>query len=291
MPSRLRDHVEFLARHPRPPASAWHARSRDYIRQHLRDAGYAVADDSAQVAGLPMINLLAEPVPARANDLPLVIVGAHYDSIPGCPGADDNASAVAALLEVARQLRPQIERQADSMTARLQFVAYDLEESGLFGSWRHAQALRQQRTPLRGMISLEMLAYTDHRPRSQHLPAALVGRYPDVGNFIGVVGNEASRELFETVLGGLGSVPGLPVESLLAPAMGRVLPESRLSDHSSFWDVGYPALMVTDTSFYRNPHYHQASDTAATLDYPFLEKVTAGVAAGVWRLLNHAAAT
>jgi Zn-dependent M28 family amino/carboxypeptidase len=286
MTSPLRDHVEFLARHPRPPASAWHARARDYIRQRLHDAGFHVVEDSAQVAGLPMINIHAEPAAARHADLPLVIVGAHYDSIPGCPGADDNASAVATLLEVARELAPRLQRDAGNLTARLHLVAYDLEESGLLGSWHHAQALRQRRAAVRGMISLEMLAYTDHRPKSQHLPPALAGRYPDVGNFIGVVGDEASRELFETAVAGLKSVAGLPVEGLLAPGAGRLLPESRLSDHSSFWDAGYPALMVTDTSFYRNPHYHQASDTPETLDYPFLEKVTAGICGGVWRALQ-----
>jgi Zn-dependent M28 family amino/carboxypeptidase len=242
-------------------------------------------EDAAQVAGLPLMNVLTEPLPDDP-ELPLVIVGAHYDSAPGSPGADDNASAVAALLEIAMPMRPLIQEHAGDMTARVQFVAYDLEEAGLLGSWRHAQRLRQHHTDVRGMISLEMLGYTDQRPGSQQMPPMLAGGYPDVGDFIGVVANEASRNLYDIILAGLRGVRGLPVEGLIAPGTGRVLPESRLSDHSSFWDFGFPALMITDTSFYRNPHYHEASDTPDTLDYPFLAKVTRGVGEGIWRLVT-----
>jgi hypothetical protein len=135
------------------------------------------------------------------------------------------------------------------------------------------------------MISLEMLAYTDTRPRSQRLPPHLEPFYPNVANFIGIVGNEASRELLTTVTAAMKSIDGLPVEFLAVPGKGEMLAETRLSDHASFWDRGFPALMVTDTSFFRNPHYHQASDTPDTLDYPFLAKVTAGVCEAVWRLL------
>jgi Zn-dependent M28 family amino/carboxypeptidase len=285
MQSRLRSHVEFIASAPRPAANNWHARTRGYIREHLAGAGYALIEDAAQVAGLPLMNVLTEPLPDDP-ELPLVIVGAHYDSAPGSPGADDNASAVAALLEIAMPMRPLIQEHAGDMTARVQFVAYDLEEAGLLGSWRHAQRLRQHHTDVRGMISLEMLGYTDQRPGSQQMPPMLAGSYPDVGDFIGVVANEASRNLYDIILAGLRGVRGLPVEGLIAPGTGRVLPESRLSDHSSFWDFGFPALMITDTSFYRNPHYHEASDTPDTLDYPFLAKVTRGVGEGIWRLVT-----
>jgi hypothetical protein len=110
--------------------------------------------------------------------------------------------------------------------------------------------------------------------------------YPDVGNFIGVCGNEASRALVQAVAQGMKGVQGLPVESIAVPGKGEVLPEIRLSDHSSFWDRDYPALMITDTSFLRNPHYHQPSDTPETLDYPFLGKVTAGVCEAVRQILQ-----
>jgi hypothetical protein len=107
-----------------------------------------------------------------------------------------------------------------------------------------------------------------------------------VGNFIGVCGNEDSQELIELVAESLKSIEGLPVESLAVPGRGETLPPVRLSDHSSFWDHGYPALMITDTSFMRNPHYHQTSDTVDTLDFPFLAKVTAGVCTAVQKLLE-----
>ena len=213
-----------------------------------------------------------------------MIVGAHYDSLPGTPGADDNASAVAALLELAAWIGPRLAAEGRP-TARLQLAAYDQEEDGLVGSSRHSGTVAGA---VKGMISLEMLGYMDHRPGSQRLPPDLKGLYPDVGDFIGVVGNETARGLLEIVTAGLKRIDGLPVESMAVPGDGTLLPVTRLSDHASFWDRGLPALMITDTSFFRNPHYHQATDTPATLDYAFLAKVTAGVCLGTWNLLSDA---
>jgi hypothetical protein len=156
----------------------------------------------------------------------------------------------------------------------------------LIGSFVHSGAIQKAGLALRGMVSLEMLGYTDLRPGSQQLPPHLRGLYPDVANFIGVVGTEASTGLLRVVVEALKGVAGLPVEFLAVPGEGRLVPETRLSDHSSFWDRGYPALMITDTSFFRNPHYHQASDTPETLDYPFLAKVTAGVCEAALRLVQ-----
>jgi hypothetical protein len=112
-----------------------------------------------------------------------------------------------------------------------------------------------------------------------------MGRYPNVGTFIGIVGNETSVELLQIVTAGMKSVPGLPVECIAVPADGKLLGETRLSDHSSFWDRGFPALMITDTSFFRNPHYHKETDAPETLDYDFLAKVTTGVCAATLQLL------
>lgn len=280
---RLRSHVLALASTPRPPGSPAHAAAQRYIRGHLEKAGLFVFEDEApSPIGDPCVNLLTRPEPDAAGR-PLVIVGAHYDSAPNTPGADDNASAVAALLELAAALGPEL-RAATDWTARLELVAYDQEEYGMVGSLRHASGLK---LPVRCMISLEMLGFTDARPGGQKLPPHLVGVYPDVGDFIGVVGNEPSRQWAGVVSAALTGVPGLPVQSLVVPGRGEELPPVRLSDHSSFWDAGYPALMVTDTSFFRNPHYHQRSDTPATLDYPFLAKVTAGGIEAVRRLLRH----
>ncbi len=287
----LRVHVERLAATPRVPGTEAHQQARAYIHGLLEEAGFSVDEVHAGGAG---INLVTRPVPDRP-DLPLVILGAHYDTVVGSPGADDNASAVASLLEMARLLGPVVNRAAGAgprldgagpWHARLVLVAYDLEEYGLIGSLEQARALRRGSVAVRGMISLEMLGYTDHRPGSQQLPPHLKGLYPDVADFIGVCANEASAGLMRVVVAGLKGVAGLPVESIAVPGTGELVPQVRLSDHSSFWDEGYPALMITDTSFFRNPHYHQGSDTPDKLDYPFLERVTAGVCTATLQLLQ-----
>jgi Zn-dependent M28 family amino/carboxypeptidase len=277
---RLRQHVEELAATPRPPESAAHRRAGDYIRARFQEAGFIVDEQPFDLTGHPGLNLLTRPQPENST-LPLVIIGAHYDSIPDSPGADDNASGVAALLELASWMGPRL-AEASAWKARLLLAAYDQEEYGLVGSTYHSMKVRE---PVRGMMSLEMLGYIDNRPGSQQLPPHLAHLYPDVGNFIGVVGNQVSRRFVEETTTGMRQVKELPIESMIVPGNGEVLPETRLSDHASFWDAGQPALMITDTSFFRNPHYHQPSDTPATLDYLFLAHVTTGVCLAVERLL------
>ena len=280
----LSRHLTALAREPRTPQSAGHARARQYIVTTLQEADFNVEERRFEGPGLSGFNLLTQPIPDR-SDLPLLIVGAHYDSVTGSPGADDNASGVAALLALADHVRGP-RTAMEGWSCRLQLAAYDLEEYGILGSWVHARELNQAGVRLRGMIALEMLAYTSQRPGSQRLPPHLAGIYPDVGNFIGLCGNEASREFVQLVEAGMRSIDGLPVESLVVPGTGEAIGEVRLSDHSSFWDEGYPALMVTDTSFFRNPHYHQATDTIETLHLGFLEKVTNGLCGAVDRVVN-----
>lgn len=281
---RLREHAVTLAQWPRTPGSRQHRQAAEYILSHLQQAGFTVQEARFQEAGFTCTNLLTAPFPDQA-DLPLVIVGAHYDSVAGSPGADDNASAVAALLELAGWLRRHLS-SGGPFSSRLQLAAYDLEEYGFIGSDFHCRQIQQAGTAVRGMISLEMLGYTDHRPGSQPLPPPLARRYPDAGNFIGICGNEASRSLLQAVTAAMKSVSGLPVEFIAVPGNGEVLPEVRLSDHSPFWDQGYQALMITDTAFFRNPHYHRPTDTPDTLDYAFLAKVTAGVCEAVGRLVG-----
>ena len=283
--ARLRSHVQRLAATPRGPGTPAHRQAADYIRAHLEAAGFAVDEHACGERGLDGVNLLTRTLPDRAA-LPLLIVGAHYDSVADSPGADDNASAVAALLELAHWIQPRLKAAETSCTRRLQLVAYDLEEYGLVGSLDHSQEIQRVGTTVAAMISLEMLGYTDHRADSQGLPPHLTGLYPSVGNFIGVCGNEASRGPLKVMTEALKTIAGLPVEALAVPGNGEMLYEVRLSDHSSFWDRGYQALMITDTSFFRNPHYHRATDTPDSLDYPFLAKVTAGVCEGVRRLLE-----
>ncbi|HAH43505.1 MAG TPA: peptidase M28 [Planctomycetaceae bacterium] len=209
-------------------------------------------------------------------------VGARLDTRPESPGADDNTSAVAALLELARLL-PALSRSEHLWSIEL--VAFDLEENGMLGGAEHARMHSQQQTDLRGMVSLEMLGYCDHAPGSQTLPRELVGLYPDTGDFIAVVGNQNSTDLIAAFQNGMRSVPELPVEVLQVPQNGEMLQATRLSDHSPFWDAGFPALMITDTSFLRNPHYHQLTDTVDTLDFDFLSKVSQGCLESTKRIL------
>jgi Zn-dependent M28 family amino/carboxypeptidase len=281
--ARLRRHVVALAQSPRTPTTPEHRAAADYIRTGLERAGFTVREDrTSEDDALPCVNLLTDPLPSRP-ELPLFIVGAHYDTGTETSGADDNASAVAALLELAAAIRPALD---SAPACRLQLAAYDLEEYGMIGSLIHAGRLKRAGERVCGMISLEMLGYTDARPGSQQIPEPIRHLYPDVGDFIGVCGTDDALGLIQTVAEGMKTVPGLPVECLAVPERGLTLIAVRLSDHSSFWDAGYPALMVTDTSFYRNPHYHKPSDTPDTLDYPFLAKVTAGVCAAVRRVLQ-----
>lgn len=274
----LQQHVERLAARPRPAESAELEADRVYVRGEFENAGWAVEPYEFQAADeyggrLSGINLLARHPRFQREDRPRFILGAHLDSLPESPGADDNASAVAALLEIARLLT---ETDVETTAVDLELIAFDLEESGMLGGAAHAEKMRSAGVELAGMVSLEMLGYRDSAPNSQALPRSLAGLYPDTGDFIAVIGNQNSEALAAAFGGGMKRVEELPVETLLVPENGNLLQATRLSDHSPFWDAGYPALMITDTSFLRNPHYHLASDTPETLDWEFLQLVTAG---------------
>jgi Zn-dependent M28 family amino/carboxypeptidase len=203
----------------------------------------------------------------------LVLVGAHYDGVPGSPGADDNGSALAVLLELARTF-------AQAPPPRpLRLVAFDLEEQDLVGSRAYAAEIHARREPLHLMLSLEMLGYRDPRPGSQRYPPGLRHFYPESGDFIGLIGNlRAIATMWRMARAMRGAVP---CEWLAVPFRGRVLPDTRRSDHAPFWDLGYPALMVTDTADLRNPHYHAAGDRIETLDLDFLTAVCTGLIAAL----------
>ena len=156
----------------------------------------------------------------------------------------------------------------------------------MLGGREHARLSKATNVDLRGMVSLEMLGYCDHSPGSQSLPRTLRGLYPDTGNFIAIIGNQNSTTLIEQFGVGMKTVSELPVETLQVPDNGNGLQATRLSDHSPFWDAGYPALMITDTSFMRNPHYHLPGDTVETLDMQFLHLVTEATVRAVKLLLE-----
>jgi len=249
--------------------------AQDYVLTHWRRLGYAITLNECSYLGQRFANLIASRTPGATS--PRLIIGAHLDTVPGTPGADDNASGLAALLEISRVLA------AHPADLNLEFAAFTLEELGMLGSTRYAQILRAARAPVRGMLSLEMIAFTESQGQQQY-PWFLRGRYPAIGNYIGLAGNHRSRALLETVACAMRSIPGLPVETMRVPGNGWVVPECRLSDHAPFWDRGFPALLVTDTAFFRNPHYHQPTDTVETLDLEFLTKVTQGVVATIEHL-------
>jgi hypothetical protein len=240
-----------------------------YIRREFLKIGLEVKEDLFHWEGRTYRNILAEK---RGTTSPerILILGAHYDTVPGSPGADDNSSAIAVLLEVARNI------QKVSLRSTLKLVAFTLEECGYAGSLHYAERAKEGGEKILGMISLEMVGFTG--PRQDYPPYLDPKYYPTVGDFIGVIGNERSEALWENVRRSFKThIPRLPSEFLLVPGKGEGMEEVRLSDHSPFWDHGFPALLVTDTAFLRNPNYHLPSDTMETLDFEFMKKVAVGV--------------
>ena len=244
-----------------------------YTTAQLKSWGLNVAAHEFSYMGERFVNLVARPSTSPAG--PRLILGAHLDTVPGSPGADDNASGVAALLELSQVVA------AHRPAARVEFVAFALEEAGMVGSAHYAQRLKRERTRLLGMLSLEMVGFTETRGLQQYPTRWLARQFPAQGTYIGLAGNWRSRRLLAAVAAAMRATDGLPVQTITLPGYGGWLPESRLSDHAPFWDCGYPALLVTDTAFLRNPHYHQPTDTVDTLDLGFLTHVTQGLAAAI----------
>ena len=276
--SQLDTHLQQLTRDRDPYfASAGHFFVQQYIRQQLSQWG-TVEIHEFSVRGKTHQNLILN-LPAAANKQKRpILIGAHYDAVPGTPGADDNATGVAVLLELARLFTTEPGKHP------LQLVAFDLEEYGLLGSFHYATQLKQQNQPLRLMISLEMLGYADSSANSQRYPVDILRSvYGDRGNFIALIGNLPTiPDMFrisQIINTNRTRCQWLPVFN-----RGLILPDTRRSDHSPFWDAGYPAIMVTDTSNMRNPHYHQPSDTLDTLDLDFLAGVCYGLAASIRHL-------
>src|SRR6476619_3312619 len=268
----LREHVNALAvdigpRTPSDPNSL--ARAANYVHSVFEDAGFSVREQDYQYHDQRVTNVLAT-VPATTEASAYYVVGAHYDTVPGTPGADDNASAVAVMLELARRLRH------ERIKAQVLFGAFTLEEppaylTGHQGSRMFVRSCQTSGDHVLGAIILEMVGVT--APRQHHPYLARWPGYPAEGNFIGIIANWRSWRFGRAVLRGFRKNTELPVETLYLPFNGRILPETRLSDHASFWDAGLPALMVTDTAFFRNPNYHLPSDTLDTLDFTFMAEV------------------
>ena len=245
-----------------------------YIEEALRELGYSVAAQAYPAEGKTVRNLETEIVGSLLPD-EIVLIGAHYDSVQGSPGANDNASGVAALLEIARRL-------AGKRPARtVRFVAFVNEEPPFFysremGSRVYARRARERGDNIVAMLSLETIGYYVDAKGSQHYPFPVYSLfYPDTGDYIAFIGNLSSRSLVRQSLGSFRRHTAFPSEGIAAPGwLGGI----HWSDHWSFWQEGYPALMVTDTALFRYPHYHSSSDTSEKIDYPRLARVVAGLA-------------
>jgi hypothetical protein len=256
-----------------------HAATRRLIETRLAELGWTVERRPFSWAGAPdaeLVNLELR-VPGNSSTAPLLVICAHYDSVARTPGADDNGSGTAALLELARRLAGR------RFPHELRLVWFDAEEPGLIGSGAWVAALSQaDRERLIGAINLETLGYTDRAAGSQHFPAGVRALFDpgDRGDFLLVVGNVASWSLASAVERGMAGEQGAHFRAVMfsaLPGAGWLVPDSRRSDHARFWDAGLRAVMLTDTANLRSPHYHRSSDTVDTLDLPFLAAAVRGV--------------
>lgn len=255
---RLRLHVAALAASERNTDLETAAR---YIEAAFARQGYQPESQYFESGGRQVRNISAGSGS--------VVVGAHYDTVPGSPGANDNASGVAVLLELA------------AMKIPLRFVAFANEEPPYFygdqmGSWAWAKRARERGEPIRAMFSLEMLGYYRDAPGSQRYPPPLGLFYPDRADFIAFVGDLGARGLVRQSIGIFRDKAAFPSQGVAAPSF---VPGVTWSDHWSFRRHGYPAIMITDTAFNRYPHYHLPSDTPEKLDYERMARVTDGLAA------------
>lgn len=286
--------VEFFPRDSRHPevldrAAAW-------ITSELSATGATVSEHEFVHGEARYRNIVAAYGPLTEE---LIVVGAHYDAAGELPGADDNASGLASLLAIARALKDQ------KLHTRVQLVAFTLEErshvnqaalfgvtkdgapkpvtTALNGSRAYARKLKADGSKVRAMLSLEMLGCYSDEAGSQRFPVSILGLlYPTTGNYLVVVGELSGQALVRDVKSGyLGSGSTLPLRSINAP---RAIPGIDYSDHASFWEQGYPAVMFTDTAFYRNPRYHKAEDTWDTLDYQRMSEAVRGIFGAVVRL-------
>ncbi len=245
---------------------------RSYMREQLAALG-DVEEHSFRRGSHEGVNLILK-LPGRNPRRRPLLVGAHYDGPLHSIGADDNASAVVALLELGRRWHASLPKRP------VWLVGFDLEEWGLVGSTALAEQLRAERQRLKLMVSLEMLAYTGS---TQSYPHPAMGRlYGNRGDFIALVANARAGLMLSRLTHAMGQ--HVKSKALPVPRAGIDVPAVRRSDHSPFWDQGYNALMVTDTSFMRNPHYHQMSDTIDTLDLRFLASVIDGLELALGRL-------
>ena len=280
-PSRLEAHVRKLSIEL-GPRDERHPENLDqcaaYIKNEFSQTGAVVSEQVYSVQARSYRNVIAHFGPETEER---IVVGAHYDTAGELAGADDNASGVAGLIELARLLNGQ------QLKVRVELVAFSTEEPPYFGttgmgSYVHADSLRRQNVRVRAMFNLEMIGYFSDAPGSQHFPVGLLsGLYPATGNYIAVVGRLTDGLLARRTKAAMRNAAPLPVYSINAP---QFVTGVDFSDQRNYWDAGYNAVMITDTAFYRNRNYHTANDTAEKLDYKRMAMVVEGVYATVSEL-------
>ena len=252
-------------------------RAARYIESEFNVAGYAPTRQTYTAYRRPVSNIIAEKKGTRPQS---IVIGAHYDSVPGSPGADDNASAVAGLLELARMLR------AVSYASSFKLVAFVNEESPSFGSdymgsMQYARLLKERGENVAFMIALEMIGFFNKR-KPQSYPLRLMRHfYPKTGDFIGIVGDLRSHRPVLALARAMRRQGLVPTSALVAP---RQFGGIDRSDHSAFWRHGFKALMVTDTAFFRNENYHRETDTIATLNFEVMADVVASLFAALVKI-------
>lgn len=279
---RLYSDVKFLVYTPQP-RNNYNISSlniaADHILAEFKKTGGRVEEQKYKAAGKEYRNIICSFGPETGER---IIVGAHYDVCDEQPGADDNASGVAGILEIARLLGEQ-----KDIKTRIDLVAYTLEEPPHFrketmGSAVHAKYLHDNKIPVKAMISVEMIGYFSDEPKSQEYPLGILKLfYPTKANYIAVVGKIGQGRVTRKMKKHMRCGSEIDVRSINAPA---AIPGIDFSDHLNYWRYGYDALMITDTSFYRNKNYHEKTDTIETLDFTRMAEVVKGIYNAVMNL-------
>ncbi len=270
MTDEFTTHLTALARERHPDTSPVALRETAvYLSQQFIRLGLEVSTHRFEAWEQTYDNVIGtKPAHNSAAAAPLILA-AHYDTVSGSPGADDNASALTVLIEVARRLKQ------TALTRPVQFVAFCLEEEDLLGSRAYVAHLAETGRSIHGAIVLECVGYASEEEGSQRTPPGIPVAVPSVGNFLALIGNQASASLTTALSRAMASA--IPVVPLIVPGNGEQLPDTRRSDHTAFWEQGFAAVMVTDTANFRNPHYHRSTDTVDTLNLKFLASVADAV--------------
>jgi hypothetical protein len=282
--ARLKVHVSVLAQEIGPRSifspKKLNAAS-NYLRAFWEKMDYEVKAQTFEVEGMACENLVVE-IPGRRDPEEIVVIGAHYDTVSYSPGANDNGSAVSALLELSRLFKSEMPAKT------MRFVAFVNEEPPFFktrhmGSLFYAKACREKEERINAMICLETIGYYRQEPKTQKYPFPLRLFYPTTGNFVAVVGNLRSKPLVKSFSRHFMEESDFPVE---CAALFGFITGIDWSDHSSFWRCDYPAVMITDTALFRYPFYHSHEDTADKLDYHSLSRVTHGLYMALGRMVG-----